>query len=586
MANPVIADYQVQTEFDVPVPMRDGVILRANVYRPLGDGPFPVLLTRLPYGKDLPIGSAALPPVQAARRGYIVVVQDTRGRFVSEGEWKPFLNEREDGYDTVEWAATLPRSNGKVGMYGPSYFGFTQWAAARMHPEHLTALFPMFTWADSFDGPTLRGGAIELGLTRHWTVQNAIDTELRQVRSTGDPGAIMQSLMTIAHQLDTLPTEGYNELPVVGYGHQHNNMHFDAFDEGIAKRTDAAFIDLSGVSGGYDELSLPAYHIGGWYDIFLGGTLKNYTELAKRGKAPQKLLIGPWTHTTQDERVGSVHFGFGSQAGFMNLQMDMYSLALRWFDQTLKEQSTGILEEPPVQIFVMGINQWRAEQEWPLERAVATPMYFHSEGNARTLHGNGYLTFGLPGDEEPDTFVYDPANPVPTHGGSMMMHPVYQAGPHDQRVVERREDMLVFTSDPLEQPLEVTGPLKVVLYATTSAWNTDFVARLVDVHPNGFARSLADGIIRGSMRNGIENEDLLIPREIYRFEIDLWATSNVFLPGHRIRVDITSSNFPRWDRNLNSDEAFGEQQTPTVAYQTILHDHEHPSHIILPVVPA
>ncbi len=583
---PVPQTYGVQVEFDVPATMRDGVVLRANVYRPVGEGGFPVLLSRLPYGKDFPIGSASLDPVQAARRGYIVVVQDTRGRFLSEGEWLPFLNERDDGYDTVEWAATLPGGNGDIGMFGGSYLGLTQWAAARARPPHLKALFPMITWDVPQNGAYLRGGAVELGLTRHWTLLNAIDTALRRARPSGDPQQLASALAQVAGALDALPDAGYADLPVAGFGQRRGLPDFDALDDLFARVGDLAYHDLSAVAGAYDELDLPAYHMGGWYDIFLGGTLNNFVELRRRGRAPQKLIIGPWSHQGQGEVNGTVHFGFAASAAFINLQIDLHSLELRWFDRYLKGMQNGIDREPPVQIFVMGANRWRAENEWPLARAVPTEYYLHSQGHAGTLRGDGALSTEPPGDEPADGYAYDPLDPTPTVGGALLIHPIIPAGPRDQRPVERRDDVLVFTSASLAEPLEVTGPVSVTLFATTDGPDTDFVARLVDVHPDGFARNLCDGVIRARFRRGLDREEWLAPGQIYEFTIDLWATSNVFLLGHRVRLDVTSSNFPRWDRNLNTASPVGQGTEARTARQTILHDRAHPSRVTLPVVPA
>ncbi|MBA3824748.1 MAG: CocE/NonD family hydrolase [Ktedonobacterales bacterium] len=578
--------YNVQIEFDIPATMRDGTILRANIFRPVASGPFPVLLTRLPYGKDLPLGNSVINAYEAARRGYIVVVQDVRGRFASEGEWHAFLAERPDGYDSVEWAAQLPGSDGTVGMFGASYFGFTQLAAARERPPHLRALAPFITWARTEDGPVFRGGALELGLGRHWSQINALDTSLRRTRPTGDPRQIIGGIMRLAAELDALPERGYADLPVKGFSTRRDDDALNDIDAAIDQRADASYLDIASAANSYDALAqYPALHIGGWYDIFLNGTLQNYTELTARGQAPQKLLIGPWSHTAQDERVGSVAFGFGASAGLINLQTDLHSLQLRWFDRFLKADPNGIDTEAPVQIFVMGINQWRAENAWPLARAVPTPWYLHSGGAANGVAGDGTLSPEAPGTEPNDTYAYDPMNPVPTVGGAFLMHPLFQNGPQDQRPIERRSDVLVFTSAPLTADTEVTGPITVTLFAATDAPDTDFVARLVDVHPNGFARNLTDGIIRGRFRNGFAQEQLLTPGEITQFTLDLWATSNVFRAGHRIRLDITSSNFPRWDRNLNTDAPYGEGTESAVATQTIVHDRTHPSHVVLPIVP-
>jgi len=295
---------------------------------------------------------------------------------------------------------------------------------------------------------------------------------------------------------------------------------------------------------------------------------------------PTKLLIGPWTHLQSQMPVGELNFGFASQASFMNLQFDMDRLQLRWFDHWLKGIDTGMLAEPPISLFVMGANVWRNEQEWPLARAVATAYY---------LHADGVLSAVEPAGSEPaDRFVYDPANPVPTHGGALLMAPEYVAGPVDQRGIEARADVLTYTSAVLDRDMEVTGPVGVTLWACSSAPDTDFVARLVDVYPDGRAYNLTDGIIRARYRNGFLAEQFLEPGVAERFDIDLWATSNVFRAGHRIRVQITSSNFPRWDRNPNTGKPLGSDTEAELrkAEQTILHDREHPSHIQLPLVPV
>ncbi len=579
--------YAVQIEFDVAATMRDGTTLRANIFRPIGEGPFPVLLERLPYGKDLPLASSVLNPYQAARGGYIVVVQDVRGRFTSAGEWHAFQSESADGYDSVEWAAKLPGSDGRVGMFGASYFGFTQIAAARERPPHLRALVPFITWARTEDGPVFRGGALELGLARHWAQLNALDTSLRRTRPTDDPRQIMGGIMRLATELDALPARGYAELPVKGFSTRRADDSLNDIDVAIDRRTDADYLAIASAAQGYNALAAyPALHVGGWYDIFLGGTLQNFATLRAAGRSPQKLLIGPWSHTSQDERVGAVAFGLGASAGLIDLQTDLQSLQLRWFDRFLKDQPNGIDQEAPIQLFVMGVNQWRTEQEWPLARAVATPWYLHSNGGANGAAGDGTLSPQSPADEPADTYTYDPQNPVPTVGGAFLMHPAYQNGPQDQRTVEARPDVLVFTSAPLAADTEVTGPITVTLFAATSAPDTDFVARLVDVHPDGLAINLTDGIIRGRFRAGFAHEALLTPGEITEFTLDLWATSNVFRAGHRIRLDITSSSFPRWDSNLNTDAPYGEGTESVVARQTIVHDRAHPSYVVLPIVPS
>src|SRR5579859_1093220 len=583
------ADQGIHVDFDVPVRMRDGIVLRANIYRPAAEGSYPVLLTRLPYGKDFPLGSSVLEPAQAARRGYILVVQDTRGRFTSEGDWYPLRDEGPDSYDTIEWAAALPGSNGKVGMYGASYFGFTQWVGAIERPPHLAAMFPHVTWADPHDGVFSRGGALELGIQASWLLETGLDTVLRRERGNPDPRVGFSKLVALAHEIDRLPDEGYRSLPLKGFEPFRRTDLGQSFFDTIEYPFAPAYAAPSTILGHHDQVSVPTYNTGGWYDIFLAGTLRNYQEMRARGATPEarqpRLLIGPWSHSNAAHTVGDVAFGYGASAALMNFQIDLMSLQMRWFDHWLKGIENGIDREPPVKVFVMGENVWRDEQEWPLARAIPTPFYLHSHGHANTLDGDGALSMELSADESADRFVYDPLNPVPTLGGALLMPPIYRPGPRDQQPIERRADMLVYTSDPLERALEVTGPVTVALWAASSAPDTDFVARLVDVHPSGFAQNLTDGIIRARYRHSLQAPELLEPGKAYVYTIDLWATSNVFQAGHRIRLDITSSNFPRWDRNLNTGHAVGADAEAQSATQTILHSREYPSHVLLPVIP-
>jgi putative CocE/NonD family hydrolase len=585
MATPQPAS-AIQVEFDVPAVMRDGVTLRANVYRPAGDGSWPVLLTRLPYGKDLPLGTSMLDPVQAARRGYIVVVQDTRGRFRSAGEWYPFIHEDVDGYDTVEWAAGLPGSSGRVGMYGASYFGFTQWAAARERPPHLAALFPFITWADAQDGVAMRGGAVELGDAANWFLLQTLDTVFRRHAGDSDPRALGAALAQLIAELDGLPHGGYGELPLQDFGPLRRVGSQAPFTDSLIRYRDRDFAARFGVAHAYDWLNMPAYHASGWYDLYLGGTLQNYTALAARGAAPQKLMIGPWSHSAYGEVVGDEDFGFRASSALIDAQIDLASVQLMWFDRWLRDAPNGIDATPPIKLFVMGENTWRYEHEWPLRRAVPTPYYLRSGGNANTAWGDGTLDPAAPGDEPADRYVYDPHDPVPTLGGALLMHASFRPGPRDQRPIEQRRDMLVYTTPPLAADVEVTGPITVTLWAASSAPDTDFVARLVDVQPDGRAINLTDGVIRARARTGIhEPETLIAPGEVYEYHIDLWATSNLFRAGHAIRLDVTSSNFPRWDRNPNTGAPLGAGTELVAASQTVLHDAAHPSHVLLPIVP-
>lgn len=576
---------QIRFEFDVPCVMRDDTVLRANVLRPACNGTYPVLVTRTPYGKDLSTVSVLLDPIRAARAGYIAVIQDVRGRFRSEGEWSPLRHEAQDGYDTVEWAAGLPDSSGNVGMYGGSYMGFTQWAAALQAPPHLKAIVPSVTWADVCDGLTWRGGAFELGKRARWELRNrALDLILRRLKST--PRARKrQAVGVLVDEIDRLRTEGYFSLPLREFApFVKAGISCRVFREPYSREYNAPF----SVASSYDKVRVPAYNIGGWYDIFTQGTLDNFRALATRGSTPEvrqsRVLIGPWAHTCYANAVGEMDFGVAASAALIDIQADLTRVTLRWFDYWLKGIDNGITREPPVKIFVMGDNIWRDEREWPLARTQYTAFYLHGSGRASSLPSDGILSTHEPGDEPADHYIYDPADPTPTYGGALLMNPLFGIGVRDQRPVEQRQDVLVYTSEPLSQDTEVTGPVVVRLWAASDARDTDFVARLVDVHPDGLARNLCDGIIRARYREG-ESPKLLEPGKAYQFVIDLWSTANVFKAGHRIRLDIASASFPRWDRNPNTGSPFGSDASIRPAHQTVLHDAAHPSHVLLPIIP-
>jgi hypothetical protein len=585
---------QIVVDYDAPARMRDGVTLRANIYRPAGQGPWPVLLTRLPYGKDFPIGAAVLDPAQVARRGYIVVIQDTRGRLNSEGVWTPFIYEAEDGVDTIAWAAQLPYSDGQVGMYGVSYFGFTQWASAIHQPPALKAMVPLQTWNDPLNGVLYRGGALELGTAGNWQLQMALDVLMRRHRD--NPQALGQAIYLLAKEMDALGTQGYSSLPLREFAPLKQQDVAPSFFENFTHpmEREHELVRPMHILGHHHNVTVPSLNIGGWYDIFLQDTLTNFKIMREEGSTPQarqsKLLIGPWTHGGMTNPVGELNFGFGSSAALIDLKIDIVSLQVRWFDHWLKGIDTGMLNEAPIKLFVMGANTWRDEEAWPLARAVETRYYLHSSGHANGLQGDGVLAPNIPDGAQAaiDQYIYDPAHPVPTHGGALLMAPEYRPGPYDQRPIESREDVLVYTSEVLPNDLEVTGPIKVHLWAASSAPDTDFVARLVDVHPDGYAQNLTDGIIRARYRAFERGEapGLIEPDVVYAYEIDLWATSNLFKAGHRIRLDVTSSSFPRWDRNPNTGHTFGADTELTIARQTILHDSAHPSYVILPIVPT
>ncbi|HMJ02487.1 MAG TPA: CocE/NonD family hydrolase [Conexibacter sp.] len=557
----------VTVELDVPARMRDGVTLRANVYRPSGTGPWPTLLARLPYRKDDPrLMSFWLDPIEAARHGFMVVVQDTRGRFASEGEWLPFRYEREDGYDTVEWAARLPGSNGRVGMYGPSYFGNTQWLAAIEQPPSLASISPACTWSEPLDGLLARGGALEFGVSLHWGLETGAGHVALKVEGSDEERA--RAVGAVLDDYDRLAAgRGYEHLPA----HESTVVSRHGVPDlgSLRMATEPDVPAWCRVAGQHERVTVPSFHIGGWYDIFLQGTLDNYVAMAALGR-PSRLLVGPWGHEPEalSDPIGELRFGI--RAGALGVPAhphgDVTGEQLAWHRRYLTPDAAPQQEpdETPVRIFVMGRNEWRDERAWPLERAREERWF---------LGAGGDLLPGAARDgDEPTTFVYDPADPVPTVGGHVVLKPTVPSGPFDQAGVEAREDVCVFTSEPLREELEVTGRVRVVLHAESSAPSTDWVARLCDVHPDGRSFNLCDGILRV-----VEGADA--PR---RVEIDLWSTSNVFLAGHRLRVHVTSSSFPRWDRNLNT----GDQRDARfeVARQRIHHDAERPSYIELPVV--
>ncbi|WP_037144085.1 CocE/NonD family hydrolase [Rhodococcoides fascians] len=551
-------------EFDVPVPMRDGTVLRADVYRPGGQGPWPVLVQRTPYDKQQPLQCVMLDVYLAVRRGYIVVQQDTRGRFKSEGEWLPFAFEREDGYDTVEWAASLPGSNGKVGMFGASYTGNTQWAAASTNPPHLAAIVPQFTWSTPEDGIFYRGGALEFGLNVEWSLIQAL---VQYPKVATDIDELYAKLGTTVRDYDDIVEVTYWELPS---GDVPALMRTGQPDIGTQRGLrDPASIDDARVAGRFADVTAPSLNTAGWFDVFLQGSLDNYVGAREAGLT-SRLIVGPWEHppTTSRGHVAGVNYGLGSAAPGSNGTMS--GVQLDWFDHFLAGKPARREHNSGVDIFVMGRNQWRHEEQWPLERAVATPFY---------LHAGGILSTTAPTDTGGDAaseYRYDPADPAPTTGGALVMPSSFPAGQLDQAAVEARDDVLIFTSAPLTEDLEITGRITAAIFAATDGPSTDWVVRLCDVDENDRSLNVVDGIRRVQTENGRIDEN----------DIDLWSTSIVIRAGHRLRVQVTSSNFPRWDRNLNTGESSETATEMRVANQAIHHSSAYPSHVVLPVIPA
>lgn len=577
---------EITVQKNVPAEMRDGTILMSNVYRPADEGEYPVLLTRLPYGKDLPLGTSYLDPVKAAEAGYVVVVQDVRGRYRSEGKFTPFVKEFEDGYDTVEWAAKLPGSDGSVGMYGVSYFGKTQWQAAVTRPPSLKSMAPGITWGNHLNGVQMRGGVQELGLMLYWA-QTALALNSLFRKHAGDPEKIGEKLPDLVAVIDEiLAGGGYDTLPLADLPDPDRLVPF--LHGGFARGVDDEGWDHLNMDGKYDRVDVPTLHIGGWYDCFIGETLNQYAAMKERsreaGMRPPRLLVGPWTHGQFGSTFGDLDFGIGSSGFFLNYRGDLTDAHLRWFDATLKGDESALADEPPVQVFVMGENRWRGYEEWPPPG---------SREEAWHLRANGALTHEAPTvDETPDEYDYDPEKPVPTLGGAVLMASIHRAGPRDQRPNEDRPDVLVYTSEPLAEDYTVLGAVHATLFAASSAPDTDFVARLVDVYPDGRAIGVTDGIVRASARESYPAPGVVRPTKpspiqpgvVYEYAIDLWATGITFRAGHRIRVEITSSSHPRWERNLNTGESAVGSSRTEVAHQTIFHDTGHPSRITLTTV--
>lgn len=561
-------------ERGVAMKTRDGVVLRADVYRPAGDGPFPVLLQRTPYDKNNAADFALL----AVARGYMVVVQDVRGRYTSDGEWYTFKHEIEDGYDTVEWAAALPHSNGKVGMFGGSYVGATQMLAAISHPPHLAGICPVVTASNYHENWAYQGGAFEQWFDESWSSGLAQDTVNRTIRAA-----------TNARQSDRLLP--LKKFPVFNLGNIAGGPELTQslapyYLDWLAHPTYDAYWKQWAIDENYAQIQVPALTIAAWYDIFLGGSLRNYIGLRdhagnETARKEQRLLVTIGGHAGYGRKIGAIDFGLAAD------EYDEGRITLDWYDFLFKGlQNQFAHDDKPVRLFVMGENAWRDEAAWPLERAQATKYYLHSGGKANTLAGDGALVVTAPKTETADTYIYNPANPVPTMGGPLCCDGAHLApGPLDQNEVEVRPDVLVYATPPLDADVEVTGPVTLDLFAKSSAVDTDFTAKLVDVSPEGFARNLTEGILRARFRESTSAAKLLEPGKVVELKVDLWATSNVFKKGHRIRLEVSSSNFPRFDRNLNTGKSAADETKFVSATNTVLHDADHPSALILPVVP-
>jgi putative CocE/NonD family hydrolase len=550
--------HAVWTDYNVRVPMRDGIELSADIYRPVASKSgerFPVILARTPYNKALAQKKTLDDFKQFVDHGYIVVWMDVRGRGDSDGEFAPYRNEGRDGFDAIEWCAAQSWSTGKVGTLGGSYAGRIQWLAALEQPPHLAAMIALVTPSDPFvEWPTGTDGPMHI-CWFHMT-----------------SGRVMQN----AEAVDWMPI--YEHLPLMTMDEAAGRI-VPRWREDLKHTRMDEYWQAICYQNQFQKINVPVMHISGWYDDEQIGTPMNYVGMTTRGatefaRKNQKLLMGPWGHATNAaSKLGEVDFGPGAI-------IDLREAERKWFDRWLKGKEEE--KESPVRIFVMGDNKWRDEAEWPLARTQRTLFYLHSGGNANSRLGDGTLSTAVPGDEKPDHYRYDPARPVPfiTEPTSSQI-----GGPDDYAAVERRDDVLVYQTEPLEQDTEVTGPIRIEFYASSSAVDTDFTAKLVDVHPTGFVQRMCDSMVRARFREGMDKPQLIEPGKIYKYSIDLWNTAQVFLKGHRIGLEISSSAFPKYDRNLNTGEDLGTGTKMISADQTIFHDAQHPSALILPIIP-
>ena len=571
--------FETTHEKNIEVPMRDGTVLRANITRPDAAGRFPVLLERTPYNKEGGSENSIGAPEFYASRGYVVAVQDVRGRFASDGQFYPFRDDGagvlRDGYDTVQWLASQPWSDGNVGTIGGSYSGATQYRNSLSRPPDLKAMFVRESSADYYQEWVYRGGAFELGFSMGWA-RTVVHTNLARL-AEGDERERLDSVLTA---VEAAADDWYERLPI--YPCPYIEGLADWYNDWLSHPEEGPYWWQFNVERFHDQVETPIYHLGGWFDIFLAGTLKHYTGIRNRGRTEearrsQKLIVGPWVHgPTNIANRFAGEFDFGADAA-----LDLNELRLPWFDHWLKDADTGIMEDPAVRVFVMGRNQWRDAEDWPIPGTRYTKFYLRSgvSGTVGSVNDGTLSTEPPEGAEDPNGYVYDPSDPVTSTGGNTLVIP---NGVYNQREVEER--CLTFTSEPMSAELEVTGHVKAVIYGMSSAPDTDWVVRVTDVHPDGYSRLVCDGILRARYRDSFEEPTPLSPGQVYKFEIDLWATSNAFLPGHRVRVSVTSSCFPRFDRNLNTGGPIHREAVGQVAINTVFHDSARPSHVVLPVV--
>ena len=578
--------HSVVVERDLTLAARDGVHLAADVYRPDGAGPFPTLIFRIRGGRSSAFitGLLLVNPLEAVRRGYAVVIQEVRGRAGSEARWHPFVHERDDGEDCLNWVLAQPWCDGRLGSYGTAYSAVTALSMAALGRDELKALVLLGTGADYHDGWVYTNGAFELGWNIYWAYMTLSETIMRLDVDDDERAALRreyaQAIIDAPAVAARLPITDHPLLQRCGEVQYHEWLEHPDYDE---------YWESFDVLRDVEHLSVPVLSLVGWHDNFLKSHLDLYRSMSalarEPGRAHHRLLIGPWEHANYvnpftTSRTGAVQFGPAAACGVAVSG----PLLLDWFDRWIKGEQTG--PAGGVRYWQLGSDEWREAPAWPPAHEQRR-LYLHSSGGANSRRGDGVLSAVAPStDEPPDSYVYDPLDPVPTMGGKTLMPTIMLAGIEDQTAVEERSDVLCYSSPVLTRELELAGPVSVELWAISSAVDTDFTAKLVDVAPSGFAANLADGIVRGRYRESTKQRSApLTPGEPVRLQIDLWDLAHTFKPGHRVVLEVSSSNFPRFDRNLNTGHEIGEDgpDAARLAAQQILHDAAHPSAVVLPV---
>jgi putative CocE/NonD family hydrolase len=572
----------VTKEGDVPATMRDGTILRADVYRPRTSDPVPVILMRTQYGKSgAQSGDRYQSPDWFASHCYLVVVQDIRGQGASTGVFSEFTHDQTDGYDSVEWAAAVPGSDGKVGMYGSSYVGATQWLAAVTAPPHLVTIVPANTASDYYDGWTYEGGEFRLAFVLPWAMESIATTA---AQNRNDEATVHELAAATKDPTRWLNFRPFKDLPPMQPG---NAAVAPWYFDWIRHSTRDDFWRQFSIRDRYASVTVPVMHFEGWYDAFLAGGVENFAGMVAHGgndnaRANQRLVIGPWDHVDWG-RPDSTPAPMLKAIGAVG-DSPINTLMLDWYDHFLKGKDNGVAGTPRVDYFLMGANVWKTAPSWPLPTTKPTAYYLSGSGGADR---EGQLVDAPPATDPPDGYTYDPRFPAPSLGGhSCCGAQSGPQGPYDQTPVEQRSDVLVYSSAPLPHDTEVTGATTVNLWAESSSPDTDFTAKLTVVKPDGEIINLNNGILRTSFRESLSNPSPSTPNQPIAYRIQIWPTSYEYRAGDRIRLEISSSDYPQFAPNPNTGEPFGQSANTVVATQTILHDAAHPSSITLPVIPA